>query len=234
MLIQDVTTGRLHEIPDHLYGSYLGEYGQYYEPSASGYSQGYGNPPQYADAQVVYDGLGNPVGFLPILAKLLPLAAQVLPSVLPAIGKIIPGLSSLLPGSSSAPPEQPAAPPAAAPPAMPAAPPPPQFPPQPMAPVMPEAYPTLPPQSMVPTAPMMQMVPRPGLPFGPQAVPYDPGFVPYPMVPPRRRHRRVHLLRRGTPAPVMPAPIRALDGPAPDQPVQAWGYPGGFNGYHRW
>jgi hypothetical protein len=98
MLIQDALTGRLHEIPDQLYRSHLGEYGQPYEQR---YLQGYGYSPQYGVGQVVYDGLGNPVGLFPLLAKLAPLAAKVLPAivpkVLPAITKVLPSITRALP-----------------------------------------------------------------------------------------------------------------------------------------
>jgi hypothetical protein len=98
MLIQDALTGRLHEIPDQPYRPYLGEYSQPYEQR---YPQGYGYSPQYGVGQVVYDGLGNPVGLFPLLAKLAPLAAKVLPAiatkVLPAITKVLPSLTRSLP-----------------------------------------------------------------------------------------------------------------------------------------
>src|SRR5262245_58610014 len=104
MLIQDSLTGRLHEIPDQLYRSYLGECGQLYEQR---YQQGYGHSPHYAAGQVVYDGLGNPVGIFPLLAKLAPLAAKVLP----VITQALPVISSLLPGAAPAPAPAPPAPP---------------------------------------------------------------------------------------------------------------------------
>src|SRR5262245_41120622 len=100
MLIQDSLTGRLHEIPDQLYRSYLGEYGQPYEQR---YQQGYGHSPHYAAGQVVYDGLGNPVGIFPLLTALAPLAAKVLPhiaqKILPKVAqRFLPGLAQRLPG----------------------------------------------------------------------------------------------------------------------------------------
>jgi hypothetical protein len=103
MLIQDALTGRLHEIPDHHYGSYLGEYGQLYEPQWGEYPQGYGYSPQYGASQVVYDRLGNPVGLFPLLTALAPLAAKALPvaaKVLPGLAKrFLPGLAKrFLPG----------------------------------------------------------------------------------------------------------------------------------------
>src|SRR5262245_13384080 len=104
MLIQDSLTGRLHEIPDQLYRSYLGEYGQLYEQR---YQQGYGSSPHYAAGQVVYDGLGNPVGIVPLLAMLAPLAAKVLPAIatklLPMITQVLPAISSIFHGAVPAP-----------------------------------------------------------------------------------------------------------------------------------
>jgi hypothetical protein len=99
MLIQDALTGRLHEIPDQHYGSYLGEYGQLYEPQWGEYPQGYGYSPQYGASQVLYDRLGNPVGIFPLLTALAPLAAKVAPviatKVLPALAnKVLPALAT--------------------------------------------------------------------------------------------------------------------------------------------
>ncbi len=71
MLVQDVT-GQLYEAPDDAYG---------------------------LAGNTLYDGLGNPVGFpplLPILGSLAPIAAKVLPSILPSI---IGGLTSGLNGA---------------------------------------------------------------------------------------------------------------------------------------
>ena len=66
MLVQDTLTGYLHEVPDsQAYGAYLGEL-----PEQTG--------------EVVYDGLGNPVGlaFLaPLAAKLAPMALKRLPGI---------------------------------------------------------------------------------------------------------------------------------------------------------
>lgn len=84
MLVQDTLTGALHEVPD------MAGYGYYGEPAET--------------MGEVYDGFGNPVGFLPFLA---PLAAKVLPAVsnlLPGIAKAIPGvgniIGNLLPGGA--------------------------------------------------------------------------------------------------------------------------------------
>jgi hypothetical protein len=79
MLMQDPLTGRLHEIPDQPYRSRLGAYGQFHQPQWGGYPQQYGYSPQRVSNQVLYDGLGNPVGIFPILAALAPLAAKVAP-----------------------------------------------------------------------------------------------------------------------------------------------------------
>ena len=88
MLVQDTLTGALHDVPD------VAGYGYYGEP---------------ADTMgEVYDGFGNPVGFLPFLA---PLAAKLLPAesnLLPGIAKAIPGVGQLvgglLPGGGAPPP----------------------------------------------------------------------------------------------------------------------------------
>ena len=83
MLVQDTLTGALHEVPE------VAGYGYYGEPAET--------------MGEVYDGFGNPVGFLPFLA---PLAAKVLPG----IAKAIPGVGQLvnrfLPGGGAAPPTQ--------------------------------------------------------------------------------------------------------------------------------
>jgi hypothetical protein len=91
MLVQDTLTGALHEVPDAGYSGY----GYYGEPAEMG---------------EVYDGFGNPVGFLPFLA---PLAAKVLPAVskfLPGIAKAIPGVGNiiggLMPGAAPPPAQQ--------------------------------------------------------------------------------------------------------------------------------
>jgi len=101
MLVQDTLTGYLHEVPDHLYGGYLGQV------------------PEYAEAPVVLDGLGYPVGlpFLPAIAAALPgvasLASRALPAVsgllsrLPGVGGLVQGLI----GGGGAPPGIPGLPP---------------------------------------------------------------------------------------------------------------------------
>jgi hypothetical protein len=63
MLAQDAVTGQLYEVPD---------------------SQPYGNGIGFAEAPMMYDGLGNPVGFAflaPLVSALAPLAAKALPAV---------------------------------------------------------------------------------------------------------------------------------------------------------
>ena len=81
MLIQDTLTGQLHEVPDSAFG----------EAPPSYYGAG--------QAQMAYDGLGNPLGlwFLPsaaaLAAKALPLAAKLLPKV----SRLIPRVARLLP-----------------------------------------------------------------------------------------------------------------------------------------
>ncbi|HEY6403382.1 MAG TPA: hypothetical protein VI479_18310 [Blastocatellia bacterium] len=105
MLVRDPMTGRLHEIPDHLQGAYLGEYGRLYEPQWGEYPQGYGYSPQRVASRVVYDGFGNPVGILPIVAALAPIAGKVLPGLakkfLPGLArKFLPKLVRKLPGGA--------------------------------------------------------------------------------------------------------------------------------------
>src|SRR5215470_5045667 len=103
MLIQDSLTGRLQEIPRRLYGPYLGGDGSLYEQR---YPQGYGYAPQQGAVQVVYDGLGNPIGMIPLLAALAPVLAplvakvapRIIQKVLPSIApKVAPVINQLLP-----------------------------------------------------------------------------------------------------------------------------------------
>lgn len=102
MLIQDMLTGYIHEVPDQSYGSNFAGYGaEWREP-----------PQQYG--QVLYDGLGNPVGFLPVIAKLLaplaakavgalaPLAAKAVSAAAPMIAKVMPMVSQALPAPTQA------------------------------------------------------------------------------------------------------------------------------------
>jgi hypothetical protein len=93
MLVQDQMTGYISEVPDHLYG-YEGYYGEY--------------PDQIGESQMLYDGLGNPVGLFPAIAAL---AAKALPMVgniaskIPGVGNIlnkIPGVGQIL-GAGGAP-----------------------------------------------------------------------------------------------------------------------------------
>jgi hypothetical protein len=229
MLIQDSLTGRLHEIPDQLYRSYLGECGRVYEQQ---YLQGYGHSPHYGPGQVVYDGLGNPVGIAPLLAMLAPLAAKVLPTiaekVLPAVAKVLPmitqampAISNIFPGAAPAP--------AAIPPTQDQ-----QFTPSPAAP-----FPA--------PIPMQQQAPAPPMMATPAMAPPQPMPVPYPMMArmaPRlirgRRHRGRRPIRRRIAVPSQPPPppevmepVREARSAEPSDAVQGWGYHGGFNGY-RW
>ncbi|MGH8626019.1 MAG: hypothetical protein ACREYC_12375, partial [Gammaproteobacteria bacterium] len=75
MLAQNPVTGQLYEVPD---------------------SQPYGTG--YAEAPMMYDGLGNPVGWAflaPLAAKLAPLAAKALPYaakyLTPLARRVLPG-----------------------------------------------------------------------------------------------------------------------------------------------
>jgi hypothetical protein len=230
MLIQDSLTGRLHEVPDHLYRSYLGECGRVYGQQ---YPQGYGHSPHYVQGQVVYDGLGNPVGIAPLLAMLAPLAAKVLPviadKVLPMVSKILPEISNILPGAEQAPTPQPQAPPA----------------PQPQQPTAMSPAPAQPTMA----TPVQMPIQTPGQPVmaTPAMAPFRPMPVPYPMMAmmaPRgirgRRHRghrpvrrRIAVPSQPPPPPVVMEPVREAVSAEPSGAVQGWGYYGGFNGY-RW
>ena len=78
MLVQDTLTGAVHEVPDS----------QLYEAD---YGEG---PEQMAEGQILYDGLGNPVGFsflkkaFRAASRLAPLASRLAPlaSLLPVPG----------------------------------------------------------------------------------------------------------------------------------------------------
>jgi hypothetical protein len=106
MLVQDMLTGRLHEVPDQSYGSNFAGYGNPYGDTWGEPQQQYG--------QVLYDGLGNPVGFLPGIASLLaplatkavgalaPLAAKAFSAAAPMISKALPMISQALPMISQA------------------------------------------------------------------------------------------------------------------------------------
>jgi hypothetical protein len=77
MLVQDMMTGALHEVPD-TYG-----YGE--DP------YGYGEAPEdFAEGELVYDGLGNPVGFLPAIAAALPGIAKALPGISNIASRVLP------------------------------------------------------------------------------------------------------------------------------------------------
>ena len=240
MLIQDSLTGRLHEVPDQLYRSYLGECGRLYGQQ---YPQGYGHSPHYVQGQVVYDGLGNPVGIAPLLAMLAPLAAKVLPviadKVLPVVSKILPAISNILPGAAPEPTPQPQPAPA----------------PQPQPPTAMSPAPA--PPTMETPVPMPIQTPAQPVMATPGMAPFRPMPVPYPMtamMAPRvirgRRHRARRPIRRRIavpypspvliqpPLPIQPPPeitepVREERSPEPSGAVQGWGYYGGFNGY-RW
>ncbi len=94
MLMQDTLTGYIHEVPDGpLYGSGYGDYGEYGEPMGEG--------------QIVYDGLGNPVGFLTALkrfarkavSRLAPVVSQLAPFVpIPGAAALTQVAQRVLPG----------------------------------------------------------------------------------------------------------------------------------------
>jgi hypothetical protein len=203
MLIQDQLTGLLHEIPDQPYRSHLGGYGQLYESQWGEYPQGYGYSPQRAASQVLYDGLGNPVGIFPLLTALAPLAAKILPGlaqkVLPKVAqRFMPMISQALPAITSifngAPPSQ--------------------------------GPPPMPDQQAVPTP----GPPGPASMLAPIHPPAPP--VMGPMWPPmmrfhrRRRCRCVRVFRRhmAVPPPALREPIREAGNADPASPVHGWGY----------
>lgn len=101
MLIQDTLTGQLREVPDPALGAApLSDYGA-------------GQP------QMVYDGLGNPLGLWAALAaKALPLAARILPKVsrfIPRVRRFLPQVGRLMqPRAAAMPLPQPATVPQAA------------------------------------------------------------------------------------------------------------------------
>jgi hypothetical protein len=87
MLVQDTLTGYVHEVPD----------GQFSESEFAEY------PDQIAEAQMVYDGLGNPVGFLKSLKrfarKLAPVVSQLAPFVpIPGAAVLAKAAQGALPG----------------------------------------------------------------------------------------------------------------------------------------
>lgn len=73
MLYQDALTGALHEAPD----------GQLYESDFAEYPYQLGEP--------VFDGLGNPVGFLPFIPKIASLASSFLPKIGGLVGNLFGG-----------------------------------------------------------------------------------------------------------------------------------------------
>jgi len=210
MLIRDALTGRLHEVHDQLYRSHMGEYGQPYEQR---YPQGHGYSLQYGMGQVVYDGLGNPVGLFPLLAKLAPIAAKALPAIaakaLPAITKVFPSITRALPMVSNF------------------------FPgvaPSPAAMMQPPtAMPPMPFQT--PAPPVMAM---PGT--APTAVPYPMMTMMAPRVLRRWRRARRPIRRQiAVPPPTgIGGPVGGAGSDGPPNTVQGWGYYERFNGYGRW
>jgi hypothetical protein len=87
MLVQDSLTGYVHEVPDR----------QLYEAEFAGYSE------PMSEGQVVYDGLGNPVGFLKwikkAVRKVAPLVSNVAPFLpIPGAGALTQVAQRVLPG----------------------------------------------------------------------------------------------------------------------------------------
>lgn len=77
MLVQDMLTGDLHEVPDHPYRLARGPFAQ--APDLSEYDAG----------ETVYDGFGNPVGVLPLLvaAAKAPAIASFATKALPVVSR---------------------------------------------------------------------------------------------------------------------------------------------------
>jgi len=95
MLVQDMLTGRLHEVPgfeDVAEPEYGDAYGYTEAPELGFYGDsGYGwygfneADPGFAYGEVVYDGLGNPVGLFPAIAAALPAIMGVAKTAIPAL-----------------------------------------------------------------------------------------------------------------------------------------------------
>lgn len=95
MLVRDVRTGRLVAVPDNRFNvAPLSGYGAASYAPRSPYAAANGSGFAAAPQQVIYDGLGNPLG-LPFLAALAPMAASLLPSLLPLIPSLASGAASL-------------------------------------------------------------------------------------------------------------------------------------------
>jgi hypothetical protein len=78
MFVRDLKTGRLIDVPNQ----------RVVVPALAGF--GLGAYPA-GPTQVIYDGLGNPVGVLPFLAALKPLAASLIPTLATKIGGLLKG-----------------------------------------------------------------------------------------------------------------------------------------------
>jgi hypothetical protein len=97
MLAQDLLTGYVHEVPDiagyDAYGDLREDLQEIDEsPDVAGlYGYGFAEDPY---GEVVYDGLGNPVGLLPaIAAAALPsLTKSILPKLIPQVTRRLPFL----------------------------------------------------------------------------------------------------------------------------------------------
>jgi hypothetical protein len=155
MLMQDMLTGYVHEVPD---------------------SQLYG----YDD--VVYDGLGNPVGIAPLLMAALPAIMPMLTNILNPARSNGPAPPAALPTLPSPPPATPPPPATLQPPEP--APIPSAAPPYVMQPPEPPYEPPMPPYPMGPMRPM------------PDGFPMPPNLQPGPGYPFATRRYRLRLRRR--------------------------------------
>ena len=221
MLMRDIRSGRWINAPENGYAPHgVGGYRAYggYQPQGffglSG-ANAFGNPrPQHG--RIIYDGLGNPVGILPIIAALAPRAAKavaflpkIASSILPmltggggggaAAGALPQIASNLIPALTNA--------------ATPAA-------PQPLTPTTGP----MPPAHMAPPQPEdSRMIPiRVQTPSGERVIPV--------------RVRRGWRSRRRVSRPVMPLISRAVLPPPPNPVASTLAPPNlqGWAGYGRW
>jgi hypothetical protein len=97
MLVRDLKSGQLVDVPAERVVSPgmsgLGRFGFHQYGNAPRTSMAHGlGAYSAAPAQIIYDGLGNPVGVLPFLAALKPLAAKLLPTLATKAGGLLKGL----------------------------------------------------------------------------------------------------------------------------------------------
>lgn len=174
MLVRDLRTGQLVDVPNRRIvspgGSGFDGFAFSRRANALRASAGHGVGAYHGrPSQVIYDGLGNPVGILPFLAALKPLAAAILPTLASKAGALFKGAATAIPALA---PQAPSPMPAVAPPAEaivspgPAMPPPMPLPaPGPMSPPAMMPSPTTP----APAATETTLPPSPAMPAPPAA-----------------------------------------------------------------